>query len=76
MESTLMCVVLTRCNLFLSEPQAHPRSSPSPGSGMKSVIRLLYAIAKIAFITARIIASLDFMSPVQYMIPFIYHFIR
>ena len=35
---------------------------------------LLYAIAKIAFITARIIASLDFISAVQYMINFIYHF--
>ena len=35
----------------------------------------LYAIAKIAFITARIIASLDFISAVQYMIHFIYHFI-
>ena len=37
--------------------------------------RLLYAIAKIAFINARIIASLDFISAVQYMIHFIYHFI-
>ena len=35
---------------------------------------LLYAIAKIAFITARIIASLGFISAVH-MIHFIYHFI-
>ena len=35
-----------------------------------------YAIAKIAFITARIIASLDFISAVHIiMIHFIYHFI-
>ena len=36
----------------------------------------LYAIAKLPFITARIIASLDFMSAVQYMIHFVYHFVR
>ena len=35
----------------------------------EAMIRL--AIAKIAFITARIIASLDFISAVQYMISFI-----
>ena len=31
------------------------------------------AIAKIAFITARIIALLDFISAVQYMIHFVYN---
>ena len=36
--------------------------------------RLLYAIVKIAFITAKIIVSLDFISAVH-MIHFIYHFI-
>ena len=35
------------------------------------VFSLLYTISKIAFITARIIASLDFISAVQYMIHFI-----
>ena len=34
-----------------------------------------YRIAKIAFITARIIVSLDFTSAVHHMIHFIYHFI-
>ena len=34
-----------------------------------------YAIAKIAFITARIIVSLDFTSAVHHMIHFIHHFI-
>ena len=43
---------------------------------MNEFFKLLYAIAKIAFITARIISSLDFISAVQYMIPFIYHFIK
>ena len=38
--------------------------------------RLLYAIAKIASITARIIALLDFISAVQDMIHFIYHFVH
>ena len=38
--------------------------------------RLLCKIAKIAFITARIIASLDFIYAVQCMIHFIYHFVR
>ena len=33
------------------------------------------AIAEIAFITARIIASLDFICAVRYMIHFIYHFV-
>ena len=37
---------------------------------------LLYAIAKIATITARIIALLDFVSAVQYMIHFIYNFVH
>ena len=37
--------------------------------------RLLYAVAKIASITARIIALLDFLSAVQYMIHF-YHFVH
>ena len=32
-------------------------------------------LLKIEFITARIIALLDFMTTVQYMIHFIYHFI-
>ena len=36
--------------------------------------RLHYAIAKVAFIIARIITSLDFISAVQYMIHFICHF--
>ena len=39
------------------------------------VFRLLSAIAKIAFITARIIASLDFISAVHYMIHFMHHFV-
>ena len=34
------------------------------------------AIAKIAFITARIIVLLDFISAAQYMIHFIYHFVH
>ena len=34
--------------------------------------KLLYAIAKISFITSRIIAALDFISAVHYMIHFIY----
>ena len=38
--------------------------------------RLLSAIAKIAFITVRITASLDFRFTVQYMIHFINHFIN
>ena len=37
--------------------------------------RLLYAIAKIVFTTARIIASLDFIAAVQCMTYLIYHFI-
>ena len=45
-----------------------PRWSPE-------FFRLLYAIAKIAFITARIIASLDFIYAAPYMIHLIYHFI-
>ena len=36
----------------------------------------LYAIAEIASITERIIALLDFISTVKYMITFIYHFIH
>ena len=44
-----------------------PRLSPE-------FFRLLYAIVKIAFVTAKIIASLDFISAVH-MIHFIYHFI-
>ena len=51
-----------------------------PVTSLKTwIFRLLYrlhAIAKIAFIKARIIASLDFISAVQYMIHFLYHFIR
>ena len=39
-------------------------------------VEVLYAIAKIAFITARIIASLDFVSTVHYMINFTYHFVQ
>ena len=39
------------------------------------LFRLLSAIAKIAFITTRIIVSLDFISAVQYTIHFIYHFV-
>ena len=46
-----------------------PRWSPE-------FFRLLYAFAKIASVTARIMASLDFISAVQYVIHFIYHFIR
>ena len=37
---------------------------------------LLYAIAKIASITAKIIALLDSISAVQYMIHFIYYFVH
>ena len=50
----------------------NPCSSPE-------FFRLLYTIAKIAFITARIIiAPLDFISAIQYMVHFIhvYHFIH
>ena len=39
-------------------------------------ILLLYAFAKIAFITARIIPLLDFIPAVQYMIHFICHFVH
>ena len=49
-----------------------------PGSDPIKVLnfsRLLYAIAKISFITARIIAALDFISAVHYMIHVIYLFI-
>ena len=47
------------------------------GSGSIEVFfRLLYAIAKIASITARIIALLDFISTVQYMMNCIYHFVH
>ena len=37
---------------------------------LNSFFRVLYAVAKTAFITARIIASLDFVSAVQYTIYF------
>ena len=37
---------------------------------------IYFLIAKIAFITARIIASLDFISSVQYVIHFTHHFDR
>ena len=40
------------------------------------ILAVMDAIAKIAFITARIIALLDFISAVQYMIHFIYHFVH
>ena len=40
------------------------------------ILTVMDAIAKIEFITARIIALLDFISAVQYMIPFIYHFVH
>ena len=40
------------------------------------ILAFMDAIAKIAFITARIIALLDFISAVQYMIHFIYHFVH
>ena len=47
------------------------------GSGPIEVFfRLLYAIAKIASITARIIALLHFISAVQYMMNCIYHFVH
>ena len=36
--------------------------------GSNDPVRLLYAIAKIAFITAKIIASLDFISAVHTVI--------
>ena len=41
-----------------------------------NLLRLLYAIPKIAFITTRIVPSLDFISAVQFMIHFIYHFVH
>ena len=39
------------------------------------IFRLLYKIAKIAFITTRTSTSLDYIYAVQDMIPFIYHFV-
>ena len=39
------------------------------------IFRLLYKIAKIAFITRRTSTSLDYIYAVQDMIPFIYHFV-
>ena len=40
------------------------------------ILAVMDAIAKIEFITTRIIALLDFISAVQYMIHFIYHFVH
>ena len=56
-----------QCNA-LTNWAIKPRWSPE-------FFRLLCAIAKIAFITARIIASLDFISAVHILIHFMYHFI-
>ena len=50
------------------------KSSYDPRS--PEIFRLPCPIAKIAFITARIIPPLYFISPVQYMIHFIYHFVH
>ena len=55
--------------------RASHRNREVTGSNPVEVLnffRLLYAIVKIAFITAKIIASLDFISAVH-MIHFIYH---
>ena len=40
------------------------------------ILAVMDAIAKIEFTTTTIIALLDFISAVQYMIHFIYHFVH
>ena len=44
--------------------------------GAYNIFSLFYAVVKIAFINARIIVSLDYISAVQYVVHFIYHFVR
>ena len=44
--------------------------------GSPEFFMVVYAIAEIASITARVIALLDFKSAVQYMIHFIYNFVH
>ena len=53
----------------------------SQGHGFKlhfshEFFKLLYAIARIVFIAARVIASLDLISTVQYKIQFVYRFVQ
>ena len=45
-------------------------------SSKAMTLAVMHAIAKIAFITARIIVLLDLISAVQYVIHFIYHFVH
>ena len=65
----------TSVTSLVRAPHRHLEVTDSnPVEGL-NFLRLTCAIAKIAFKTARIIASLDFISEVQYMIHFTHHFV-